>query len=111
MIPQRQYAGALDRNRQLQAQGASRPNYPAAIWQEGRPSYPRVTQPRPATPTPGTFARYPVRLAQRPYPELILIPPLVSPDKPGTLVDPSAAYPCGNYDAYLEAKKRRVRAT
>ncbi|KAH7935357.1 hypothetical protein HPB52_006744 [Rhipicephalus sanguineus] len=50
---------------------------------------------------------YPLRLASSPYAEVVLAPPLVSPRKQGALVDPSAVYPCGSYEAYIEAKKRR----
>ncbi|XP_054931295.1 uncharacterized protein [Dermacentor andersoni] len=90
----------------VEAPYVSSPSYPAAIWQQ-RPAYPLVTQPRPLVPTPRTRARYPLRLAPPARHNPVAISPLVSPNKPGTLLDPSIAYPCGSYDAYLEAKMRR----
>ncbi|XP_075527578.1 uncharacterized protein LOC142559803 [Dermacentor variabilis] len=107
MIPARSRQPQPDAtNWATEAPYASSPSCPAAIWQQ-RPAYPLVTQPRPLVPTPRTPARYPLRLAPPARHNPVAISPLVSPNKPGTLLDPSAAYPCGSYDAYLEAKMRR----
>ncbi|XP_075732126.1 uncharacterized protein LOC142774866 [Rhipicephalus microplus] len=65
--------------------------------------------PRGELPSKCVLVLYPLRLASIPYRDVVLAPPLMSRDKPGTLVDPSAVYPCGSYEAYLEAKKRRQR--
>ncbi|XP_077499448.1 uncharacterized protein LOC144110429 [Amblyomma americanum] len=55
------------------------------------------------------LARYPLRLAPAPGHKLATIPPLVSPNRLGTLLDPSVAYPLGRCDAFVEAKNRRRR--
>ncbi|KAL3191821.1 hypothetical protein MRX96_059553 [Rhipicephalus microplus] len=107
MIPQGRYACDVAHYHLLQPQQTSSLGHSDDMWQH-RPAYAPVMQFRPVVPIPRTSARYPLRLASIPYHEIVLAPPLMSPDKPGTLVDPSAVYPCGSYEAYLEAKKRRV---